>query len=213
MICSYRTSVLVEPEIKIENFDTLKNVHLHITKDEHTCVEWLRKVKLVAAKKERCPRCEASGNPDRLNGYLTWYHSDALDRKHGYYLQCNECWKFCRARFSPFTNTFFDGKSCKLSVCDVIEIIWCWMHKICVSNCMAITGVSKTPVIDYYNFCREICTVALQKRSDSVIGESVSLWKLTKLNYLNASIIGVGFCPFKRDGRLAAYAVKQRPNL
>ena len=115
-----------------------------------------------------CPNCEASDG--RKKGQLKIYYSGATDRKCGLFMQCQGVGAKCRYRASPFTHTFFDGRNCKLSVCEVVDIVWCWVNRLPVRSCIAITGNSKKTIIDYYNFCREITAVSLVNGSDNVIG-------------------------------------------
>ena len=81
------------------------------------------------------------------------------------------CINLCtQARYSPFTNTFFDGKWCKLELCTVVDLILCWVHQFSVHHATKLVDVTKKNVIDYYNYCREICAIALEKRNSCVIG-------------------------------------------
>ena len=170
-----KTSVLVEPAINISHFKTLKSVHQYITKDTETSLNWLKEMELVASNPSPCPECNADNeNSTNLRrgrkGQLKHYHSAATDRKCNTYMQCTGAGSSCRYRASPFTNTFFDGTTCKLNISDVIEVLWCWINKISIGQCHLITGVSKNCIIDYYNYCREICAVSLASSYNDIIG-------------------------------------------
>ena len=161
-----RPSVLVQPSVDITYFDRLRKVYLNITKDDETCVDWLRKMKLIAPDNSPCPTCEEKGR----DGFLRYYHSAATDRKAGTFLQCTGVGSRCRKRYSPFTNTFFDGGSCKIELGKAIEVIWCWIYRMPISSCVLVSNVVDKTAIDYYNFCREICAVSLSKRNQDIIG-------------------------------------------
>ena len=130
--------------------------------------EWLKQMKLIAPEDSPCPKCVENGR----NGYLRYYYSEATDRKAGTFLQCrgSGVGSRCRRRYSPFTNTFFDGGSCKLELGKVVEVIWCWVYRMPISSCVLVSNVTPKTAIDYYNFCREICAVSLSERNENVIG-------------------------------------------
>ena len=159
---------MVPANENLKNFKHLKDVHLNITKNDETCVQWLKSMNLMAPDPSPCPNCEASDG--RKKGQLKIYYSGATDRKCGLFMQCQGVGAKCRYRASPFTHTFFDGRNCKLTVCEVVDIVWCWVNRLPVRSCIAITGNSKKTIIDYYNFCREITAVSLVNGSDNVIG-------------------------------------------
>ena len=80
-----RPSVLVAPLQHIENFQYLKDVHLNITCDERSCLEWLKQSNLIAPQDFPCPRCTTKN----LNGHLRYIYSPASDRKAHSFLKCS----------------------------------------------------------------------------------------------------------------------------
>ena len=131
----------MEPNEYLKDFKNLKSVFVNITKDEDTCIEWLKSMNLIAPKTAPCPNCESSEG--RRKGHLKLYHSSATDRKCGLFMQCTGAGAKCRYRASPFTHTFFNGRTCKLKVCEVVDILWCWVNRLPICSCVAITGLSK----------------------------------------------------------------------
>lgn len=162
-----RTSVIVEPTSKITYFDLIKNLHLNVTKDQETCVDWLKSMDLLAPKNSPCPKCSING---RDGGILKYYYSAAIDRKCGTYLQCAGEGRRCRARYSPFTNTYFDGTSSKLDICKVLELLFCWIYRVPIHLTMRLVDTTKKTAIDYYNYCREICAVSLEQQNGCILG-------------------------------------------
>ncbi|CAL4126121.1 unnamed protein product [Meganyctiphanes norvegica] len=65
---------------------------------------------------------------------------------------------------------FFDGVSCKIPVHKAVELVYYWAKKYPVNKTAEEVDVHENTVIDYFNYCREVCTVATQRRGDAVIG-------------------------------------------
>ena len=67
--------------------------------------------------------------------------------------------KRCTFRCSPWSNTFFDGLTCKIPVMHVLDIIYWWSKKEPVHRIVEETGLAENTVIDYCNFLREVSTI------------------------------------------------------
>lgn len=156
-------------KIAIENFSNLKDIHVNITATPEQTLEWIKRHKLIPSEGLRCPQCEIRGSP-RI-GILKYHSSLGKDaRKGGQRLQCTGAGKSCRKKYSPFTDTIFDGAICRIDIGKVIELLYCWIHKFRVIDAAREVGVTCRTVIDYYNFCREICGYALEDSASQIGG-------------------------------------------
>ncbi|CAG8673383.1 11650_t:CDS:1, partial [Racocetra fulgida] len=58
----------------------------------------------------------------------------------------------------------------KISLAQIAKIMFCWSHKLPQKFTVAETGVSAQSMVDWYNFCRDICCVALMNQENKKIG-------------------------------------------
>ena len=138
-----------------------------ITETEEMTTTWLKENGFLAKDLSDCPDCAENGR----NGKLKYYKTTTEQRRKGnLILQCTGEGNKCRKRYSPFSNTFFDGDDCKIDCYKVLEIIYFWATKTPVTRTSEETGVCINTVVDYYNFCREVCLVSLSKNENNVIG-------------------------------------------
>ena len=156
------TKVKNHPEFK--NFKTLV---LKMTSSKDKTMNWLKLNNYVAQEGADCPECQEKGGTGKLN-----YHkvSPSQRRKMNVIYTCSGSRRDCKKRYSPFKNTFFDGIACKLPAEKVIELIYFWAKKYPVNKVAKEVEVHPNTVIDYFNYLREVCTVATLERGDDVIG-------------------------------------------
>ena len=76
----------------------------------------------------------------------------------------------CEKQVSPFRGTFFDGDSCRIPTSKVLELVYHFILKTPVVKASAEVEVSTHTGVDYYHFCRELCTMATEEREDNIIG-------------------------------------------
>ena len=150
-------------------FNNHKALVLNVTSDEQKCLIWLRELNLIAPDNLRCPECLKK----KRKGILKYYKNEVQgeQRKANVRLQCTGAGKRCRQKYSPFKNTFFDGVTCHISVCKVLELVYCWIYRFSVKDTVREVEVTKNTVIDYFNYCRELCATSLSvDYKDTVIG-------------------------------------------
>lgn len=58
----------------------------------------------------------------------------------------------------------------KLSLAQIAKIMFCWSHKLPQKFAVLETGVSAHSMVDWYNFCRDICSLALLNQETIKIG-------------------------------------------
>ena len=75
-----------------------------------------------------------------------------------------ECWKCenrqCRKKLSVKFGSWFEGAH--LSYEQAVKVTYCWIRKISNENAAHECDVSKKSVVDWYNFCREVCVDILE---------------------------------------------------
>ena len=150
-------------------FNRYKTLILKVTKNDKIAVKWLRKNGFLAKERENCPECIKEGR----RGMLKYYENGPESKKRnkgGMYLQCCGEGARCNKRISPFHNTFFDGDKCRIPCSKVLELVYMFTEKKYVTKAAKEVDVSVGTAIDYFNFCREVCAVATERRGDHVIG-------------------------------------------
>ncbi|CAG8712934.1 33433_t:CDS:2, partial [Gigaspora margarita] len=58
-----------------------------------------------------------------------------------------------------------------LSLAQIAKIMFCWSDKLPQKFAACESGVSVQSMVDWYNFCRDICCVTLMNQSDKIGGE------------------------------------------
>jgi hypothetical protein len=87
-------------------------------------------------------------------------------------LRCNK--KNCtRNRISIFRNTIFD--LCKISVKQVLEILYYFSCRRTVSDCSETLNISKTTIISFYHLFRSSFECFLNKYSSKLGGSGVTI--------------------------------------
>ncbi|KII62876.1 hypothetical protein RF11_12237 [Thelohanellus kitauei] len=78
------------------------------------------------------------------------------------YFQCKNCNTYLSPRTSGFL-TYTDrlGRSnCKLAPEKILQIIFHWASRSSVVDCMELLDLTKPSIIDWFNFCRDVCTTS-----------------------------------------------------
>ena len=147
-------------------FVTYRQLIINITQTEKKTINWLLKNHFLAGNNEICNSCQKEGKHNVFRLYKQ--KEDSKNRKKaGLYLQCSGK---DHHRISPFNGTFFDGKYCKIPCSKVLELVYHFAWKTPVMKAAREVGVCPNTAIDYYNYCREVCTVSTARRGDSIIG-------------------------------------------
>lgn len=140
----------------VEHFKTVFTLYEHITSTEEKCLIFLRNINLIPLDDTPCPKCKIS----KRKGVLKYRTCKDADRKCNLRLICSGGGG-CKYRVSPFTGTFFDGTVCRLPLQKVVQIIYFFLHKYRVCNARRENEVAENTIIDYYNYCREVCAVSI----------------------------------------------------
>jgi len=126
--------------------------------NEATAIEFAVKKNLLPEKKTLCPVC--------FIGNVGWYKRSNEGLKVPFSLRCSR--KKCRKKWSVTKNTWFFGSH--LSVRQNFMLIYFWIRGDNISESAEQLKLSKTTVLDYYQFCREVCYVIVSNRTKPVGG-------------------------------------------
>ena len=74
----------------------------------------------------------------------------------------------CTAKLPIRKYAFFSGSH--LSLAQVTKLIYYWTYRYPIEIAVHETSISEKTVIDFYNFCREVCVVLLEKHSEKIGG-------------------------------------------
>ncbi|XP_022167969.1 uncharacterized protein LOC111032077 [Myzus persicae] len=85
------------------------------------------------------------------------------------YMRCQtrgcQKWQSIRSQNPFFTYVDKTGKNKSgLSLCEIIELVWCWVNKFKVTQTEKITGRSHHAVLDWFNLCRDVVAEQFKKR-------------------------------------------------
>jgi transposase-like protein len=85
--------------------------------------------------------------------------------------------QFCKKETSIRINSFFSRS--KLSLKEIIIICYCWFNKIPMKLCereaslgYGVKNGGRNTIIDWYNFCRDVCRESLYETGDMIGGEN-----------------------------------------
>ena len=125
---------------------------------EGAAVDFALKRNLLPEKRVLCPVCNV--------GNVGWYKRSHEGLKIPFALRCSR--KKCRKKWSVTKNTWFFGSH--LSVKQNILLIYCWVKGETVGETSDILKLSKSTVMDYYQFCREVCYTVVSNRTKPIGG-------------------------------------------
>ena len=129
--------------------------------DHERCIQWCKEHNLLSSS-INCPRqgCENT---------LNWQRRAASG--DGFVWRCSK--KNCNGQASIRQNSWFSGS--KLSIEKVIALTYAWAHSYTTTQAMHETSLddettSSETVIDWYNYCREVCADRIMKHHAGPIG-------------------------------------------
>ena len=132
-----------------------------ILTDHNGCIEWCKEHNLLASS-VKCPRAECSNA-------LSWtVRSSSRD---GYEWRCSK--SGCNGMASIRQNSWFSGS--KLSIEKILALTYAWAHKFSASQAVHETSLddettSTETVVDWYNYCREVCADRIMNHHAGPIG-------------------------------------------
>ncbi|CAF4302157.1 unnamed protein product, partial [Rotaria sordida] len=133
--------------IDVEDIDTmnLRTLHLLTTNDYET-IQCLQHLKLLPTKPVK--RCSNNCN----NWYLAYLHTKG---KEGYTFRCRKC----KGTSTIRKGTFFSDS--KLKFIQIFELMYYWAREMDNLDDLSheLSILSKTTLIDWKNFCRDICAI------------------------------------------------------
>ena len=129
--------------------------------DHERCIQWCKERNLLSSS-INCPR---QGCENTLNWQRRATSGD------GFVWRCSK--KNCNGQASIRQNSWFSGS--KLSIEKVIALTYTWAHSYTTTQAMHETSLddettSSETVIDWYNYCREVCADRIMKHHAGPIG-------------------------------------------
>ena len=107
-----------------------------------------------------CPKCECSMHLGELS-----------NKNQAFYFQCNKRHgkdKRCRQEFSVTKNSFFF--KAHISLFSLVWLLWGFCEGMENNWFIRHLGLSSRTVVDWLNFCREVCMVCIQGNSKQIGG-------------------------------------------
>ena len=119
-----------------------------ILADHDRCIEWCNENNLLASSL-KCPRAGC-------HNALSW--TRRASSRDWYEWQCSK--RGCHAAASMRQKSWFSGS--RLSIEEVLALTYAWAHKFTTTQAVHETSLddettSTETVIDWYNYCREVC--------------------------------------------------------
>lgn len=127
--------------------------------NETSAIEFAVRRNLLPEKRTICPKC--------CVGHVGWYKRSNEKLKVPFSLRCSR--KRCRKKWSVTKNTWFFGSH--LSVRQHFMLIYFWIRGDSIAEAAEKLKLSKTTVMDYYQFCREVCFVIVSNRTKPIGGQ------------------------------------------
>ncbi|XP_013096236.2 uncharacterized protein LOC106079595 [Biomphalaria glabrata] len=122
------------------------------TNSKENCLIWLAKHRLIKNSCECIKCCQLASFVNFVEG---------ID---GFRWRCCNC----NFRKSVRDNSFFGGSH--ISLVQLLQLIHCWSYDMPLFNIIHETKISKEPVIDWCNSCREECEKYINRHKLSEIG-------------------------------------------
>lgn len=131
--------------------------------DHEQCIQWCKDHNLLSSS-IKCPKPEC-GNT------LRWQRRSASG--DGFVWRCSK--RNCNGQTTIRQNSWFSGS--KLSIEKILALTYAWAHKFTVTQAVHETSLddettSTETVIDWYNYCREVCADRIMKLHTGPIGGS-----------------------------------------
>jgi len=127
-----------------------------ICRVESRLFDFLYSHKLLIDFTEKCEHCEIG----------TVHLVTDNRRPDNYIWRCDN--RNCSDQHTIHKYSFFSGS--KLSLEQILKIVYYWTHKYSQELVIQETKLSNHTVIDFYNFCREVCSIVTEKQSEQIGG-------------------------------------------
>jgi len=115
---------------------------------------FLRLNKVLFNFRGRCERCS--------DGVVNLRQDKSAPDGQVWRCSCKRCTFKCAIR----KHSFFSGLH--LSISCIVKILYFWSHKYPQYIVVHETGVSEKTIVDFYNFCREVCSIILEEYSEPI---------------------------------------------
>ena len=132
-----------------------------ILADHDRCIEWCKENNLLASSL-KCPRAGC-------HNALSW--TRRASSRDGYEWRCSK--RGCNGAASMRQKSWFSGS--RLSIEKVLALTYAWAHKFTTTQAVHETSLddettSTETVIDWYNYCREVCADRIMNHHAGPIG-------------------------------------------
>ena len=85
-------------------------------------------------------------------------------RADGYIWRCNN--RNCKTQHSIRKFSFFSGSH--LSLQQILKIVYYWSYKYPLEIVAHESGLTPKTLVDFFNFCREVCSVVVEEQSEPI---------------------------------------------
>ena len=145
------------PSLNKMNFFQLSK----ILADHDRCIEWCKENNLLA-QSLKCPRAGC-------HNALSW--TRRASSRDGYEWRCSK--RGCNGAASMRQKSWFSGS--RLSIEKILALTYAWAHKFTTTQAVHETTLddettSTETVIDWYNYCREVCADRIMNHHAGPIG-------------------------------------------
>ncbi|XP_050065799.1 uncharacterized protein LOC126554818 [Aphis gossypii] len=150
----------------------LGDLYRNIIFNDESCVKFLKERGLLP-NSNVCTKLNATGEVCGGDMKETLKNSRKRDANGQLvktkYMRCQtrgcQKWQSIRSQNPFFTYMDKNGKNKSgLSLCEIIELVWCWVNKFKVAQTEKITGRGHHTVSDWFNLCRDVVAEQFNKR-------------------------------------------------
>lgn len=150
----------------------LGDLYRNIIFNDESCVKFLKERGLLP-NSNVCTKLNATGEVCGGDMKETLKNSRKRDATGQLvktkYMRCQtrgcQKWQSIRSQNPFFTYVDKNGKNKSgLSLCEIIELVWCWVNKFKVAQTEKITGRGHHTVSDWFNLCRDVVAEQFKKR-------------------------------------------------
>ena len=132
-----------------------------LTADKDRCIEWCKQHNLLT-RSMKCLKQQCDND-------LSWTRRSRVP--DGYMWHCSK--KSCNGEVSLRHNSWFCGSH--LSISKILALTYAWAHSFTTSQAMHETSsrnktTSSETVVDWYNYCREVCSAIISQHHTGRIG-------------------------------------------
>ena len=140
------------------NYDELLNNYLA---NKDSFLQWLKQENLIASSKT-CPHCNSS---------MKW--TETNDRSDGYKWECGQqnAGKRHKVELSIRDKSWFEHSNLTLE--EIVKLTYWWCCGLTENQITHQLQLSSATVVDWTNFCREVCEVIIIEKSQPIGGKDV----------------------------------------